>query len=380
VKRIILILITAIIVSACSDSNFIIEGKITNSSASTIYLDKLEIDGSVPFDSSRIDKNGNFKLEGSVGFPTFFLLKLNNQKIITLLIDSLEQINFSADYLNFSRDYKVEGSQGSEKVKILNDRLTQTNTKIDSLKSLISICLDNPNYAEKRDEWMHELDEVYTSQQDFSKRFIEENPFSMASVLAIYQKFNDGEYVLQDLQTLKMASSALHSMYPSSIHAQTLYRDTEKLVQEIRAIELREFVSNHGSNSPEISLPDYKGDTIDLSMLRGKTVLLHFWSASDRTSRVMNELLSENYKLFNNKGFEIYQVSIDTERDLWMQAIEDDNLNWINVGDMNGSLKAVNSYNINKVPSNYLLGPDGSILAKDLKGPALHRKLNEILN
>lgn len=379
-SRIFSIILTIIVLSSCNKDNFTIDGQITNSPSSMIYLEQLNVTGSIPFDSSKVDSKGNFSLSGRVSYPTFFLLKLNNQKFITLLVDSAEKISFSADFLNYSKDYMVEGSLGSQKVKQLNDKLAQTNNRIDSLQSLISLFVNSPDYPAKRAKWVKDLEETYSSQQEYSKKFIEENPFSMASVLAIYQQFNDGNYVMQDIQTLKMAASALHSMYPQSTHAQTLYKDTEKLIKDIKARKVRAFIEQHGMNSPEVVLPDSKGKEIALSLFRGKTVLVHFWSANDRASRLMNDVLVENYKVFKSKGFEIYQISIDTDRDAWIQAINEDRLSWTNVGDMQGSIAAVNSFNISKVPGNYLLGKDGSIIAKDLKGPALYATLSKVLN
>lgn len=374
------IVLVVIVFCACKNENFSIEGRITNSLESKIYLEKLNINGTVAFDSAKVDKNGDFKIKGSVSYPTFFLLKLNNQKFITLLVDSTENIKFSADYLNFSKDYKVEGSLGSQKVKQLNDKLACTNTKIDSLQSLINLLYLNDENKSKKELLISEIQEVYKTQQSFSKAFVEQNPFSMASVLAIYQKFNNGNYVMQDIHTLKMAASALNSMYPNSVHSQTLYKDTEKLIKDIKAVEMKQFIEQYGSNTPEIKLPDVNGKSIALSEVKSKYVLVHFWSALDPTSRMINEILVENYKQFNKKGFEIYQVSVDTDKEAWLTAVEDDHLKWINVGDMEGSISAVNSYNISRIPYNYLLDREGNIIAKDLKGPALHNALSKILN
>ncbi|MDA3928420.1 MAG: TlpA disulfide reductase family protein [Prolixibacteraceae bacterium] len=381
IKRILGILLIAVAVTSCSKSeNFSIVGTITNSNSEMIYLDNLGISGSTPFDSSKIDSKGNFKLSGAISHPTFFLLRLNNQKFITLLVDSLEEINFSADYINFSNDYKVEGSFGSLKVKELNQQLAKTNNKIDSIKSLLTLCVDNRNYTTEREQWLKEMNSVYTQQKNFSKTFITENPFSLASVLAIYQKFNNGNYIVQDLQALKVAASALHSMYPNSVHAQTLYKDTQKLVRNIKNQEMTEFIEQYGKNSPEIILSNTKGDDKALSELEGKIVLLQFWSALDETSRVVNKVLKENYTKYNAKGFEIYQVSVDTNKEEWLKAVKQDQLTWTNVGDMQGSIDALNSYNIKSIPSNYLLNRDGSIIARNIKGPEIYKKLNEILN
>ena len=184
-KKILWLIIVQILIVSCSTDNFTIEGKISNTKKSMIYLDNLGIDGTTPFDSSAIDSKGEFKLGGDVSFPTFFLLRLNNQKFITLLVDSLEQISFSADNINFSRDYKIEGSIGSQKVKELNDRLSITNSKVDSLQSLLTLSQSDNDYKEKNVKWMNELEAIYIEQQEFSKKFIEQNPFSLASVMAM---------------------------------------------------------------------------------------------------------------------------------------------------------------------------------------------------
>jgi peroxiredoxin len=356
-----------------------VRGTITNSTTQYVYLEKLGVNGTFPFDSSRIDSKGNFQLSGIINQPTFFILKLNDQKFITLLLDSAEKVSFAADHINFSSEYTIEGSPGSMKVKLLNQNLIRTNNRIDSVRSIINLHSGSPYYTEKEAKCISELNQIYQEQQEFSKKFILENPFSMASVLAIYQKFNDGSYIVQDLQAIKVAASALNSMYPNSEHAKTLYEDTKKLMTQAQNKELQDFKKIKQVNSPDINLPDQKGNNTALSSLRGKYVLIQFWSALDKNSRSMNSLLKENYRKFNSRGFEIYQVSIDTSEQAWNKAITDDQMKWINVGDMQGSLEAITKYNIRTIPSNYLLDKEGVILEKDLKGSALEEKLNEIL-
>jgi peroxiredoxin len=378
--RIFIILLSVAFFSCSNPAEFEIRGTITNSMSPKVYLEKLEVNGTSPFDSSKIDSKGNFKLTGTINEPTFFILKLNDHKFITLLIDSLEKVTFSADYINFSNDYTINGSPGSQKVKILTQHLIQTNTRVDSIKSMIKMNIGFPNYPEKKENWVNEINRIYRGQQEFSKKFIFENPFSMASVLAIYQKFDDGNYIIQDLQTIKIAASALNSMYPNSEHSKTLYEDTKKMMAQEQNNKVNELINSQGKNSPNIILPDPNGKEISLSSLQGKYVLLHFWSALDPNSRIMNPLLKENYQKFNSKGFEIYQVSVDTSKQNWIHAIDSDQLKWINVGDMQGCQDAIVSYNIRTIPSNYLLDKEGVIIAKDLFGPALYKKLSEILN
>lgn len=379
--RIAIILVLILLVFGCKKQpTFEITGTVSNSPSSMIYLEKLDISGTVPYDSSKIDNKGRFKLKGEVNQPTFFLLKFSDQKFVTLLIDSTEKVIFSADFINFSSDYQITGSFGSEKVQQLNCKLLHTNSKIDSIKSLIRINENNTHLSGNIEKWGQEIEQVIANQEEFSKNFIISNPFSLASVLAIYQKFNDGNYIVQDIHPIKVAASALHSMYPNSDHAKTLYEDAKGMAQGIKNLEMKKIVETKGVDYPEIKLPDSSGKEIALSSFKGKTILIHFWSAFDQNSRIMNPVLRENYGQFKHKGFEIYQVCVDTIHHVWANTIKQDNLTWTNVGDMQGSQEALLKYNIRTVPSNYLIDKNGKIVAKDLFGPSLHKKLSEILN
>ena len=105
-------------------------------------------------------------------------------------------------------------------------------------------------------------------------------------------------------------------------------------------------------------VPNAKGEKVALSSLQGKVVLVQFWAAVDKGSRIQNPVLVEAYKKYARKGFEIYQVSVDQSRAEWVDAIDQDKLTWTNVGDMEGSVSAVNVYNVQSIPSNYLLDKD----------------------
>jgi thiol-disulfide isomerase/thioredoxin len=203
----------------------------------------------------------------------------------------------------------------------------------------------------------------------------------MASVYALYQKYKDQDqsYVMNDLQTMRTAASALNAIYPNSDFVKAMYQNTLQLVKQQRAAGVRKFIQENGDNSPDIVLPDLNDKNIALSSLRGKVVLLQFWAAEDRNSRLLNPLLVEAYKKYKNKGFEIYQVNIGKNRSEWIDAIDTDKLEWINVGDMEGCVQAINLYNVRSIPSNYLLDKDGTIVAKDLTGPNLDKALAQLL-
>jgi len=202
----------------------------------------------------------------------------------------------------------------------------------------------------------------------------------MANVLALYQKFDDNTYVIQDLQSLKVAASALNSFYPKSEHVKALYANTVKLMEDQRREKLQKFIEENAQTSPDIILPDPDGKEIALSSLRGKYVLLQFWAGAVPDSRIMNPVLRELYKKYHSRGFEIYQVSADTNRYEWVDAIDKDHLTWINVGDMKGSRSAILTYNVQELPSNYFMDKEGNILAKNLTGPEIIKILEKELS
>ena len=377
------VLLIAVILVSCSknENQFTISGVITHAEGDTIYLEELHTSSLKPLGKVKINKKGEFKFEGQTSIPTYYLLKLDERNFITLLVDSAENVVVSADAANFHREYSVSGSTGSEQVHMLDSKLKQTQNKLDSLQALNDLYEGNPDYDAVRPKWAAEYDRIVEEQIEFSTNFVRENPFSMASVLALYQKFKpqDRNYIVRDLQLMKTAASALNSIYPQSEQVQALYNNTLQFVRQEQADRMKKFIQEQGENSPDIVLPDPDGNEVSLSSLRGKVVLVHFWSAVDRGSRIQNPVLVELYKKYKNKGFEIYQVSIDQNRAGWVDAIDNDKLSWINVGDMQGSVLATRIYNIQSVPSNYLLDKDGSIAAKNLQGPGLEKAVANLL-
>lgn len=380
VKKIISVVVAlAALTFACQKPDgFVIEGKITNADGKYLYLEELKVSSSVPVDSVKLGKDGSFRFKGKIGYPNFYLLSLKKNNFVTLLVDTTEKISVYGDAASFSRDYVVQGSPGSLLVQELNNRLTKTKHQIDSIRNNVSAFRMRDDYSDQRIKWDREIADIKQNQIRYSTNFIQEHPFSLSCVLALYQKFDDANYVVQDLHSLKVAASALNSFFPKSEHVKALYANTQRLMDAEKNNKLQQFIAQNGVNSPDIKLPNPNGREISLSSLNNKVILIQFWSAKNRDSRIQNQALVDLYSKYKSKGLEIYQVSIDTDRTAWLNAIEQDRLSWINVGDMNGSIKAVNLYNIQFIPSNYILDKDRSIVAKNLQGPALDRVIREM--
>ncbi len=381
VKRIFLIAVAlATLTFSCKKhEGFVIKGKITNAEGKYIYLEELKVSSSLPVDSAKLGKDGQFEFEGKISYPNFYLLSLDRNNFITLLVDTTESISVAGDASNFARDYVVQGSSGSILVQNLNNTLAKTKHRIDSIRNQVNAFQLRDDYSEKRAKWNMEIAQIKQEQVRYSTDFIQKHPFSLASVLALYQKFDDSNYIVQDLHSLKVAASALNSFFPKSEHVKALYANTQRLMAEEKNNILQQFIAENGSNSPDISLPNANGREISLLSLPNKVVLLQFWSAEDRNSRIQNEALVELYNKYKSRGLEIYQVSIDTNRAAWLNAIAQDKLSWINVGDMKGSILASNTYNIQFVPSNYIMDSEKRIVAKNVIGPDLDKVIGQML-
>lgn len=256
--------------------------------------------------------------------------------------------------------------------------LTKTKHKIDSIRNFIDASRTREDLSLQRVKWTQEIADIKQSQIRYSTNFIQKHPFSLACVLALYQKFDDSNYVVQDLQSLKVAASALNSFFPKSEHVKALYANTQRLMAQEKNTRIQQFIDKNGVNSPDIVLPNPNGRDVPLSSLNNKVILLQFWSAENRDSRIQNQALTELYSKYKSRGLEIYQVSIDTNRAAWVSAIEQDHLNWINVGDMKGSNLATTTYNIQFIPSNYILDSEKRIVAKNVMGPELDKVIGAL--
>ncbi|MCK4630080.1 MAG: AhpC/TSA family protein, partial [Bacteroidales bacterium] len=333
-KKIILIL-PLVILFACGRNHIKVNGVIKDTEKEMIYLDKMGVGEIVSVDSSGINKHGKFNLKTKAPELNFYRLRLSDNNFVTLLTGPGEKIRVTSSKEYLPENYEITGSENSQKVKLLDNHLLETRKKLDSLTTIFNKLNDKPGF----DTISKELDEAYqkivNEQRNFNIRFVLENLNSLASIKALYQKFDENTYVLfknRDLQYLKIVSDSLQKAYPESKHTKALVADLEKDLNRYNQLRFNQIMENLPRTALDVQLPNINGDTILLSN-QGKYVLLSFWSTASEACVKENQVFKSLHKKYNPKGFEIYQVCIDNDIAKWEKAVKFDELPWISVID-----------------------------------------------
>lgn len=367
---------------ACNQKDTVkFEGKIDNADGKILYLDKLNVGSTQVLDSVTLDDEGRFKFKVENTKPEFYLLRLSNGKLITLLAEANETILLHSNSEDMGKKYIVEGSKGSKLVKEINDKLNDTKEKLASIRKEMEEKKNDADFSTVSQNLVADYVKALQEQREFSIDFIMKNATSLSSYMALYQKIDKNTFTLnenKDIQFVKIVASSMKALYPEHEYTKAILSNLKELQKRMDNIKVQQLIQEKGSDFPEINLPDVNGKNRKLSALKGKFIILSYWASQDAVSRKQNETLKKIYKNYKNRGLTIYQVSVDDDEKLWKKAIQEDQLNWINVCDPEtASSSAVRLYNIQRVPANYLIDQRGEIVGKDLFGSRLEEKVAE---
>jgi thiol-disulfide isomerase/thioredoxin len=278
----------------------------------------------------------------------------------------------------------VSGSEDSRLIRELTAEQNKVLARIYQLNRIFTDSAHSPDFMEIKVGLDSVYDGILEAYREYTFAFIEDNLHSQASLMALYQQIGPRYYVLdpeKDFKYFSMVDSSMGILYPESDAVQDLHRQVDELKQKQLIESMSAARLEAGSLVPEIALPNPDGDTILLSSLRGSYVLLDFWASWCPPCRKENPNLVKIYEKYHDEGFEIYQVSLDKTRDAWLLGIREDKLHWIHVSDLRfWNSIVVPVYNIQGIPTSYLLDRRGRIIAQNLRGDMLEQELKQIFN
>ena len=202
---------------------------------------------------------------------------------------------------------------------------------------------------------------------------------SMILYVKKYPSSASSAYVLSAYLSRRLSVSETESLISTlsrDLQGGTLVRQVQKTVDRKKRIEV-------GQPYLEIALPDTSGHVLSLSevVARGGYVLIDFWASDNLSCQAEHAYMVTAYKRYKDKGFTVFSVSLDlsTEKALWIKSIEKEDLTWEHVSDLNGwDSPVVYDYFIDSIPQNILIAPGGKIVARNLRGDALLKKLADI--
>ena len=384
-KRILFLLALVLILFGCKNKGkFAVNGVIKDSKEKYIYLNRLDVDTPILIDSAKISRKGVFRFKVKTMGADFYQLGFSSTNFITLLAEPHEKIKLLFNGKNLFENYSVNGSVGSAKLQTLDLNLAETKRKLDSLRTVYTKASGEAGFDVKGPLLEAEFNELIKAQRKKNIEFIINNLNSLASIKALYQRINAETYVLYepyDLQYLKIVTDSLTHHYPNSKQVQALARDFEKEMNQMYVSRLEQEAKKMPQTKLDPDLKNISGKRIALSSLKRKYVLLTFWSVQSSDCIKENLQLKEFYKLYNKKGFEIYQINLDENESDWKAAVRFDELPWISTreDDPQNPKNAI-IFNVKSLPTNYLIDKESKIIAANIHGRVLQLKLEQLFN
>jgi len=313
--------------------------------------------------SGKITANGTFILKAPIIEPNIYRLWISENNNFMLILYPGEEVSVTADATDLNLNTVVKGSRETNLLQSGTARLNDFARKMDSVNQVYQASAGSP----KIDSILKVLQAAYKKldddRRDFIIAFIKANPASLAGLVFIESLDMETEFPCYDLLDQGLFKAHPNNIFVKEFHLRV---DTERKLAV-------------GGEAPEISLPDPDGNILTLSSLRGKVVLIDFWASWCGPCRKENPNVVALYMKYKDKGFEILGVSLDRDREKWLQAIKDDGLVWKHNSDLQfWKSQAAKAYGISSIPATYLVGPDGRIIAKKLRGASLEEKMKEL--
>lgn len=353
-----------------------IEGVIEGASSSEVIVKVQNANRNSVSDTLTTDQSGKFtyKVALEEGQPEFVYIFKGDRKLASLLLDVGDKVSVKADTLG---NYSVTGSAESEKLMQVEKDYAKA---VASMNALVA-SLDGAS-EEQAAQITKKINSEYVAYYRSRIRYVMENSKSLTVVPVFYQTFGDNVPVfsqLTDAIHFSNISDSLATVYPDSKYVKLLRKQADERKSQMELTARLQTADQIGF--PDVTLPDMKGEKVSLSGVQAKVVLVQFWTASEAAQKMFNiDVLKPIYEEFHKKGFEIYQVSLDVDKNLWAGVVKEQKLPWINVCDSRGAASPYAlMYNLPALPATFIISNGELVDGKVVDEKSLRQLLRKLL-
>lgn len=366
-KNLSLIVLIAIAFTACKPKDsFNIDGTFKNLGAEKkVFLFGMQNSQMVAIDSTNLSEKGEFKFIRKIPSVDFFRVSVGNHEFM-LIAKNGDDIKLEADLADKTMAYKISGANEVEKLSELNTLRNNFAKQVEKLQADFEAKVaTQPQNRVTILEEMKPQYESYINQLNASiLKFAKENKGTLASF-----------YAMNTLspQEFEAELVAFADEIKNEIKGNTTVDTFIKQMASLKTVQV-------GQMAPEFTINTADGKPVSLSNYKGKYVLVDFWASWCQPCRQENPNVVKVYNKYKAKNFDILGISLDTDKAAWLGAVKADGLMWNHVSelkDFNG--ETVKKYQVQAIPTSYLIDPTGKIAAKNLRGEELDTFLAKTL-
>ncbi len=361
-----LLSVMMIVTSSCDNhKKFTIKGTVADASGQTLYLEYVGISSVDTLDSVKLTGSGKFKFKHDrPDYPDFYRLLLKNQ-FINIAIDSIETITVNADAGTFATSYTVEGSDNCKAIKEITLAQLDANQAINKLrKEYDAHQITDTAYAAA-------VQNAANSYKNVAIKYIYTAPMTTAAYFGLFQQVNGllffDLYDKTDSKAYGAVATSFDHFYHDSPRSKQLYNLALQSIKVIRAqrdraIDLPTNVKTQEIGYVDIALPDINGRVIRLSQIvPGKLTIVNFTAYSAERSSSFNMSLGDLYTKYASSGLQIYQISLDTDVNLWKNIAS--KLPWLCVRDPESAYSQIAAlYNVHDLPALFVIDKQGNLV------------------